>query len=299
MGNELEKNNSETKESHVKETALDLKTAREARGITLDEMAQVTRISISNLEAIENGEFHLLPEPVYARAFIGTYAKTAGVDGAEILSRYTKYLEDVKSKEQLKDLRKQSWLRSHLGLFIWGLALFCVASFFVFSYFYGDYAKKRDVGQSPIVKTTEDVLKDKEALVTEEKAEALPSETETLAVDDSEKTERDMIEEETVTYVPESEKEPLENAGTEAESYRLIIEATEWTWLEIKKDGDLPFEVLMKPGEKIVRDSSEKFSLIVGNAGGVNIEFDGKPLGPLGKHGEVILLTLPRDVADD
>ncbi len=51
---------------------------------------------------------------------------------------------------------------------------------------------------------------------------------------------------------------------------------------------------MLKPGDRIVRNASKKVMMIVGNASGVNITFNDEPLGSLGRHGEVILLTLPR-----
>ena len=67
--------------------ATDLKTARENSGLTLKELFERTRISVVNLEAIENGAFHLLPVPLYARNFIKTYAAALGVDSGPVLVR--------------------------------------------------------------------------------------------------------------------------------------------------------------------------------------------------------------------
>jgi cytoskeleton protein RodZ len=75
----------------------------------------------------------------------------------------------------------------------------------------------------------------------------------------------------------------------------LTIEATDQTWLKIAVDDDRPYEILLKPGEKIYREASEKFTIDIGNAGGVNILFQGKSLGVLGKRGDVIHLTLPEE----
>ena len=53
---------------------------------------------------------------------------------------------------------------------------------------------------------------------------------------------------------------------------------------------------MLRPGDRIAEETSEKFDLIIGNAAGVNISFQGKPLGSLGKQGEVVHLTLPEDM---
>lgn len=75
--------------------ALDLARIREARGFTLHDINAATKITLANLEAIERGEFRRLPEPVYARNFIKSYAEFIGVDALPILSRYSDYLQEA------------------------------------------------------------------------------------------------------------------------------------------------------------------------------------------------------------
>ncbi|HXE98127.1 MAG TPA: helix-turn-helix domain-containing protein [Dongiaceae bacterium] len=52
----------EVKSDHLKKLP-DLKTLREARGLTTEDIFLKTRINAAILNAIENGEFHLLPPP--------------------------------------------------------------------------------------------------------------------------------------------------------------------------------------------------------------------------------------------
>ena len=52
-----------------------LKKAREAKGITLEEVAEATKIRRKYLEAIEQDEFQVLPGEVYARGFVTAYLK--------------------------------------------------------------------------------------------------------------------------------------------------------------------------------------------------------------------------------
>ncbi|MGZ6248241.1 MAG: DUF4115 domain-containing protein [Syntrophales bacterium] len=70
------------------------------------------------------------------------------------------------------------------------------------------------------------------------------------------------------------------------------MEARDVTWLRVTADNNPPYEILLQPGEKIEREASQ-FIIIVGNAGGIDIAFQGKSLGNLGKEGEVVHITLP------
>jgi len=56
-----------------------LKAAREGSGVTLDEVAKVTRIGKNYLEAIEEGDLSKLPSPAYTRGFIRLYAAHLGL----------------------------------------------------------------------------------------------------------------------------------------------------------------------------------------------------------------------------
>jgi len=62
-----------------------LQRARQARGLTLEEVERDTRISRHYLAALENENFGLLPAPVYARGFLRTYARYLGLEPANLL----------------------------------------------------------------------------------------------------------------------------------------------------------------------------------------------------------------------
>ncbi|HDS05522.1 MAG TPA: helix-turn-helix domain-containing protein, partial [Deltaproteobacteria bacterium] len=80
----------------------DLKTKREAMGLSLKDVYQQTRVNVSYLQAIENNDFNELPEPAYARNFIKTYARALGVEEALILARYEEYLNSLKMLDDLE-----------------------------------------------------------------------------------------------------------------------------------------------------------------------------------------------------
>jgi hypothetical protein len=82
------------------------------------------------------------------------------------------------------------------------------------------------------------------------------------------------------------------NQGNTAETHKIIMEAKEMTWLRITADNNQPNEILLQPGEKIEREAS-RFTVVVGNAGGIDIIFQGKSLGNLGERGQVVHLKLP------
>jgi cytoskeletal protein RodZ len=66
----------------------ELRLAREARGITLRQISDQTRISIRYLEAIESNDYKRLPGGIFNRSFIKAYAKQISFDEKEALEGY-------------------------------------------------------------------------------------------------------------------------------------------------------------------------------------------------------------------
>lgn len=69
-------------------TPLALSTIRRNRGISLQQIADTTKISIRSLEAIEQGDFRKLPGGIYNTSYIKQYARAIDYDESELLSAY-------------------------------------------------------------------------------------------------------------------------------------------------------------------------------------------------------------------
>lgn len=57
-----------------------LQKARIEQGLTIQEVADQTKIKPQFLQAIEEEQYHLLPDQAYVRAFVRTYARALGVE---------------------------------------------------------------------------------------------------------------------------------------------------------------------------------------------------------------------------
>ena len=57
-----------------------LKHAREARGVSLRQIADSTKISVGFLEALERNDIGRLPGGIFSRSFVRSYALEIGVD---------------------------------------------------------------------------------------------------------------------------------------------------------------------------------------------------------------------------
>lgn len=314
-------NDTDSKELDVslEKSTLDLKAIRESMGLTLRSISSSTRISPANLKAVENQKFGLLPEPIYTRAFIGAYARALDIDAEKILSLYDKYLEGLEPVENRNELlKKLAGKRHHTKFWIWLAIASCVVVLTGFFYLY-QWSKddRREMTELAPVEKIENSgeaqdfsvgvpAPEKNGITAEGDDKTPEAESPDLSgstgipdVNDIKETGR-VIEGDRQAEVegeqPKEEAAPGKAVTGIERPYTLVIKASELTWIQINRDEEPPFEVMLRPGERITERASERFDLIVGNAAGVDISFQGKPLGLLGEHGEVVHLTLPADM---
>lgn len=115
-----------------------LRQAREERGITINEVAEQTRIAPLYIESIEKDDYSPLPGGIFNKGFIKSFAKYVGVDEQEAMQDYARLMseqnegrveEDTKTyrPEVLTDDRSSSMIPTIifaviiLGLMTWGV----------------------------------------------------------------------------------------------------------------------------------------------------------------------------------
>ncbi|MBZ5727480.1 MAG: helix-turn-helix domain-containing protein [Acidobacteriia bacterium] len=69
-------------------SVLGLSTIRRNRGISLEQIADSTKISVRSLDAIERGDFRKLPGGIYNTSYIRQYARAIDYDESAILAIY-------------------------------------------------------------------------------------------------------------------------------------------------------------------------------------------------------------------
>lgn len=91
-----------------------LRKARLEKGISLEDMQETTKIRKRYLEAIEEGNYKLLPGNFYVRAFIKSYSESVGLDPNEVLQLYKNVIpaSQVDSKVE-PNHRKRSGIKTN------------------------------------------------------------------------------------------------------------------------------------------------------------------------------------------
>ena len=83
----------------VTELGQKLKEAREAKGLSIDQLHEITKIQKRHLVAIEEGNYDVLPGAFYARAFIKQYADAVGLNGEELLVEHQSTIPQSEKRE--------------------------------------------------------------------------------------------------------------------------------------------------------------------------------------------------------
>jgi cytoskeleton protein RodZ len=257
-----------------------LKRERELRNISLKEISTATKIRESLLKAIEEDRHDLLPTPVFVKGFLIAYGKYIGLDPGDVVLRYESDLKELHGyEEKVPHPQRRKGLNPRLLL---GAILLIVGIAMIFLNPWrgpreqDQHAPARveetpsvreETPSPPLVPKREEVARPVEGTISRE--EAVPAET----------------------SLGEGMAEPRQPSGGDL---ILQIKAVEETWIALQVDSDVPREMILKAGETFSQRADNHIKLKIGNAGGVNLIFNGVPLGPLGDPGRIARLSLTK-----
>lgn len=252
-----------------------LQAIRIEKGMSLDTVSKETRIRLETLLQIEDEDFKKLPDEVFVKGFLRAYAKAVGADGGEAVRLYESRLEVVKkiakSEADLKKSSKKFWPRLLLAL----TTLICLMVLSIMAVPYLQIP-------STLVSSSEKAIEveKKETAETHEAAAPVAAPVTAPVTAPAPKPEPQ----------PGPKKEPVAKVP---EKYLLRIETTEETWMKIIIDDKQPSEYSLFPGDHIELEANASYNILIGNAGGVKLSLNNKPVEIVGKSGQVINVQLP------
>jgi len=232
-----------------------LQTIRLEKNISLEQVAEQTRIGLGNLLLVEQEDHEQLPAEVFVKGFLRSYAAAVGADGDEAVRRYEARLDVAQKTVQSEDGAGRSETRSRWKLMmVFGLLLGIIAG---------------AVMVVSLLSRTPD---------SENPAQLKPpAEQQTPAAGESS---------EGIALSSESEKK---NTGKLA----LLITAVEKTWIKVIIDEKESTEYNLNPGDELVLEAAKGYNLLIGNAGGLKITLNDKPVVISGESGQVVTIHLP------
>mgnify|MGYP006289827435 CR=1 FL=1 len=226
-----------------------LEAQRKARGISVVEVSEHTKISRKYLEALEAGRFEELPGETYIRGFLRAYAQYLELDDEKLIEQYLACLgrgrqdaeHECPDEDEEREVSNQSlWgpLLAVLALAGLGAGLFLVW---------------------PSGESTPPAVE-------QPAAGAASASLDPLA--------------------------PISGDMT------LKIRAKMKTWITIMVDGRQGPDITLEPNEERTWTAKERFVLWTGNAGGIEVYFNGVLQPPLGEVNEVrkeVIFERPAD----
>jgi cytoskeleton protein RodZ len=246
----------------------ELKQARLEKKVSLMDISAETRINLKYLEAIENGEFHVLPQ-TYVRAFLKEYALMINLDPEDILQHYdlarretdtrkseepppreTPVREDKLIDTLFKRISSLSSLQRNIALVIF--IVIAIALIIVLANINNNLDSEKSVTEVPFDR----VIRENEAT---------PISSPSVVADSS-------------RFLTAPKKDSL----------RLEIATLDSVWISLLIDGKKGEEYLFDANRKRVWTAKERFVVTMGNAGGATFKLNGKDIGSLGKRGAVV-----------
>lgn len=230
-----------------------LKALRTEKGVSIESVAKETRVSLTTLQLIESEDHDQLPDEVFVKGFIRSYATLIGANPDELVQRYLAnhhlHRQNERFKAELLRAGQRFWPRLILSL----LALACL------------------IVISVLVLPPE-----------AQKTSEIPDAPETAAVPPQESPPAGAPR--------KPDKSP---DLSPVRTYALAVAATKQTWIKIIIDEQTPKTYSLNPGDRLELTAQKGFNLLIGHAGAVSLKLNEKPIPVPGNQGNLVTLRLP------
>jgi cytoskeleton protein RodZ len=279
-----------------------LRREREMRGITLDEITESTKISRRHLEALETEHFDQLPGGVFNKGFVRAYARFLGIDEDRAVAEYSAASNEQPEPENKFPLeiheqpnRELNPRRSKLPL------VFAVAALVGVLVGYGFWIKSKPHNSVPVENTRQsapvNVTPEPQANtpasppvtasgpeLTKDSAQA----TATKQAPAQSAASSRPAEPKREAVAPESADAPASGKGS---AFFVQVKAKEDSWVSIVADGKSVMQRVLPADKNKKVKAGKSLILRTGNAGGIEVSFNGRSLGALGNENEPRTLT--------
>lgn len=276
-----------------------LREAREARGLSVDDVAQGTRIRAAYIRALEEERFADLPAPVYVRGFLRNYATFLGLDAEELIGTLEQQSGSFQAPHRRppREISTPVWRGPSPRAMAGALVLVLLVAFIAFIFRqYSEFTASRSTSvfaatPSP---TPETLVATAIPIPTVTPIPTLPpSPTPTGAPAAAKPTAvpTAVAVHATATAAPPPPSPTPKATPTQAAPVVLSLRASSDSWLRVTVDGQIAFEGTLLPGTTRTWDGAKFITVRYGNAGGVSVTVNGVAEGVVGQPGQVVEKT--------
>lgn len=281
-----------------------LRQERERRNLALDQVSRELKISVTFLKAIEEEKFERLPAGVFAKSFARQYARLLGLDEDEVGNEVQRalalptgvpqfgagapeepkappvpefYVPKIEAWQRVRDSRSFSWSSPLPALML------VVVAMLGCSLIYGWWQRSRH----PAATAYASASRSQPAAAVPAKTEPTPQPAAPPPVANAVPTP---VEQPTTPAAP-AQTPVMKEAGAGG-PVKVEVTAAEPVWILARADGKYSFSGTLEANETRTVEAANNVLLRLGNAGGVTITLNGKPIGEVGPKGQVRTVQL-------
>ena len=228
--------------------------ARDAKGMSIDQVSTETRINARFLRAIEEETFELLPTGIVSRGFVRTFAAEIGLDPANAVAEYQDLVDNSNSENH--SLKSISKIKEH---FILPVALGGLVVLVIFFYVLNlDSASRTEL---PLPKP----------VLNQQNFNGLNPGTSSTPFTSA------------ATISTEEESRNL--------SIEILVHDT--TWVSITADGVAMLNGnILEAGQRLAYTADDLIELTIGNAAGISLRINENEISSLGRQGQVRIMNI-------
>ncbi len=297
-----------------------LRHERERRGITIEQVASATKISVKLLHLLENDNYAELPAKPFIRGFVISYARFIGFNAHEILEKYAQFIETqslsrpnresghsgyVFERKEGEQTRRTLWITMGGFIFLGALALLILKPSL-------KHRKSTQIEKLKAVHTTaNNTTPSPNPSITP--SETLREAAET-PIPPAPATSEKITESENKPKVEEvkaadiDKNDPLNSGVTLQKSeikYKIISKALVDVWVRYQCDNRPIMKFILRKDRVLVLRAAQKMKFQASNPQAVEFNYNGRGFRPLGqaktaitKQG-VVSLLLPPELSDN
>lgn len=261
-----------------------LRKTREERNLSLNDIEKETKIRKLYIKAIEEGDYGKIPGEVFLKGFIKTYAKMLGLDGQALVEEYKKEKNGLPAAEAEKEpAAEEKQPEPEVP------------------------AEEEKPAEPAPRKADEKHESGRASILNTESNEYLKPQSSggkknivILAVIivaiiaaaavyiSSQSSDEPKAPAPSSAQTQQQEAQPQQAAPAPVSGAEVSASFADDCWTEVKVDGNVVLSETVKAGSQLTWKGTKQVDVTVGNAGAVDITFNGQPAGKLGAVGAVV-----------
>ncbi len=283
---------------HLSPFGAQLRKAREAKGLSLAHIAEVTKISVRALEAVERNDYSRLPGGIFMRSFVRAYANEVGLDADATLKAFlAECPENVGSvptgaPESIDGPSSERWYHrvpwGRLALVVLIMAAIAGSAFYLYS---------RRALPEPRQAVAQNEPPAPAVVAPPAPVPAAPAATPTVRPPQAPSAAA--VGSAARVDPPPAETHTTPSAALPGARLTLGLTAAAPCWVEVTVDGRAPDARMFTQGEHLLVRVDTLAVVKVGDAASMQVTINGRPGRSLGRAGQVVTIRVTPDNYQD